>query len=439
MTVFVALMLACGGEESTALPDDCRTQGQDCSTGRSCQPDTNGNYVCIPETQGGSAGEVGPNGGTSGDGGSAGQAGNGGFAGQSNQGGSGGLAGNSGSGGQAGEAGNNGQAGIGGQAGSEPPFCGDGVQNGSEACDDGNEIDDDACSNDCEINEPPIDPPTGPYSLTFNVRMEPGYTGGVTVGNNLQGWNTAGTVQLQDNDRDGVYSGSMLVDAGERIEFKYIRGYDGSGMWENVPSECGYVTDQYSNRSLIMPAQDVALPVVRFGTCEFDDQPAPGTMNDPFSPNEISGDCSPNTRRIRFRVNTADVNLNGGQPCVFGSFNDWRPDQYPMVDPDSDGVFELELAVTTEAIEYKFNLCGQDTYEDLHDPDVFTLRTGEDGNRRVPAGNGDEVRNADCFNGCGACDDETPRRLTIHGSFVRTHLDDNPITLSAVWLRVPKC
>ena len=190
MTVFVALMLACGGEESTALPDDCRTQGQDCSTGRSCQPDTNGNYVCIPETQGGSAGEVGPNGGTSGDGGSAGQAGNGGFAGQSNQGGSGGLAGNSGSGGQAGEAGNNGQAGIGGQAGSEPPFCGDGVQNGSEACDDGNEIDDDACSNDCEINEPPIDPPTGPYSLTFNVRMEPGYTGGVTVGNNLQGWNT---------------------------------------------------------------------------------------------------------------------------------------------------------------------------------------------------------------------------------------------------------
>ena len=152
----------------------------------------------------------------------------------------------------------------------------------------------------------------------------------------------------------------MLVDAGERIEFKYIRGYDGSGMWENVPSECGYVTDQYSNRSLIMPAQDVALPVVRFGTCEFDDQPAPGTMNDPFSPNEISGDCSPNTRRIRFRVNTADVNLNGGQPCVFGSFNDWRPDQYPMVDPDSDGVFELELAVTTEAIEYKFNLCGQD-------------------------------------------------------------------------------
>ena len=101
---------ACGGEESTALPDDCRTQGQDCSTGRSCQPDTNGNYVCIPETQGGYLKLTQWR--TSGDGGSAGQAGNGGFAGQSNQGGSGGLAGNSGSGGQPGEAGNNGQAGI---------------------------------------------------------------------------------------------------------------------------------------------------------------------------------------------------------------------------------------------------------------------------------------------------------------------------------------
>ncbi|MGB0646124.1 MAG: glycoside hydrolase family 2 TIM barrel-domain containing protein [Bradymonadia bacterium] len=429
IAVFVTLMLACGTEESSTLTEDCRTDAQNCMEGMSCQPDANDNYVCMPENQGGSAGQVEPNGGASGSGGTAGEAG------QAGQIGPVGLAGSGGSGGQAGEAGNDEQGGMSGQAGSEPPFCGDGVQNGSEACDDGNEIDDDACSNDCEINEPPIDPPTGPYSLTFNVRMDPGYTGGVTVGNNLQGWNTAGTVQLQDNDRDGVYSGSMLVDAGERIEFKYIRGYDGSGMWENVPSDCGYVTGQYSNRSVVMPAQDLVLPVVKFGTCEFDEEPNPGSMDNPFSPNDVSGDCSPNTRRIRFRVNTADVNQTGGQPCVFGSFNDWRPDQYPMVDPDGDGVFELELAVTTQAIEYKFNLCGQDVYEDLPDQDGCTLRTGEYVNRIIPAGSGDEVRNADCFNGCGACDDEDPEAFN-HPWFVCQNAPGRPTPITLAGRRL---
>ena len=105
-----------------------------------------------------------------------------------------------------------------------------------------------------------------------------------------------------------------------------------------------------------------------------------------------------------------------------------------MVDPDGDGVFELELAVTT-VIEYKFNLCGQDTYEDLPDQDGCTLRTGEYVNRLVPAGNGDEVRNADCFNGCGACDDENPEAFN-HPWFVCQNAPGRPTPITLAGRRL---
>ena len=35
----------------------------------------------------------------------------------------------------------------------DDPVCGNGVKEGTEACDDGNTIDDDSCSNACVINE----------------------------------------------------------------------------------------------------------------------------------------------------------------------------------------------------------------------------------------------------------------------------------------------
>ena len=280
-------------------------------------------------------------------------------------------------------------------------YCGDGAQNGSEECDDGNMNDEDGCTHQCMVSEMPLQA----YRLTFNVRMAPGYDGGVAVGNNLDGWNMAGGVQLQDLDGDGVYTGSMLVTQGDRIEFKYIEGYDGTGTWEEVPPECGYGTAPISNRSLVMPAEDLVLPIVNFGTCEFDSD---GSDVGPFTPLDIGGDCTPDLRRVRFRVNANNLESRQDVPCVFGTFNEWATNQHPMTDADGDGIYELELLVTTDALEFKYHVCNSERFETFAVQESCTLETGEYINRLLGAGEGDTVLDAYCFGTCGSCGEEEP-------------------------------
>ena len=101
LTVWIALMLGCGGGDSETS-DDCRTVG--CADDASCQLNSGGDYECLPMNQGGAAGE----GGMAGDGGAAGEGGN---AGQDDaMGGSAGEGGESGN--QAGGAGDGGGAGV---------------------------------------------------------------------------------------------------------------------------------------------------------------------------------------------------------------------------------------------------------------------------------------------------------------------------------------
>ena len=119
----------------------------------------------------------------------------------------------------------------------------------------------------CELCE---DVSGGTPMLTFQVNMGTSYSGGVTVGNSVQGWNTAGMVQLNDSDGDGIYVGSMEVEAGTTIEYKFIQGYNGGGNWEEVPVECAIVTGIYANRVFTMPNNDHTLPVVAFGSCADD-------------------------------------------------------------------------------------------------------------------------------------------------------------------------
>ncbi len=112
--------------------------------------------------------------------------------------------------------------------------------------------------------------PNGTYILTFQVLMEPGYAGGVTIGNSVQGWNTAGMVQLSDPDGDSIFVGEMELKAGTKIEYKFIKGYDGGGVWEDVPVDCGLQTGEYINRFFTMPAKNVVLEVTPYSGCPGD-------------------------------------------------------------------------------------------------------------------------------------------------------------------------
>ena len=113
------------------------------------------------------------------------------------------------------------------------------------------------------------EPPPQTPVLTFQVDMG-SYQGGVTVGNSVQGWDTAGTIQLTDADSNGVFTGQMELEPGTTMEYKFIRGYDGNGEWETVPVECGLQTGAYVNRVVTMPSVDYVLPVVSFSGCEND-------------------------------------------------------------------------------------------------------------------------------------------------------------------------
>ncbi|MBT6432932.1 MAG: hypothetical protein HOK28_07570, partial [Deltaproteobacteria bacterium] len=157
------------------------------------------------------------------------------------------------------------------------------------------------------------EPSTTTPRLTFQVNMGSTYSGGVTVGNSVDGWNAAGMVQLNDSDSDGIYIGSMELEPGTTIEYRFIQGYDGSGSWEEVPAECGLTTGGFTNRVFTMPDTHAVLPVVAFGSCSPD---APGDNGNGSNPNDI---CSAQPGRSpavnivgrQIRVGTSPLHMKG--------------------------------------------------------------------------------------------------------------------------------
>ena len=156
------------------------------------------------------------------------------------------------------------------------------------------------------------EPATTPR-LTFQVNMGSTYSGGVTVGNSVDGWNAAGMVQLNDSDNDGIYIGSMELEPGTTIEYKFIQGYDGTGTWEEVPAECGLTTGEFTNRVFTMPDNSAILPVIAFGSCSPD---APGDNGNGNNPADI---CSTQPGRSpavnivgrQIRVGTSALHMKG--------------------------------------------------------------------------------------------------------------------------------
>jgi hypothetical protein len=155
-----------------------------------------------------------------------------------------------------------------------------------------------------EINE------SNEWTLTFQVDMGSNYSGGATIGNSVQGWDTAGMVQLVDEDGDGTYLGSMKLEANTVIEYKFIKGYDGSGTWEEVPLSCGLQTDSYINRVFTMPAQNHTLDLTPYGGCP--DQ----TIEPPLPPPSVCGDAPGRATPVtiegrKVMVGTSPIHMKG--------------------------------------------------------------------------------------------------------------------------------
>ena len=80
---------------------------------------------------------------------------------------------------------------------------------------------------------------------------------GVHIAGSMQGWDPAATA-LSDEDADGIYSVTLVLTAGDTVEYKYING----NAWGSDETALG------GNRSLVVPDDDTVLPAYCFNSLE---------------------------------------------------------------------------------------------------------------------------------------------------------------------------
>lgn len=91
-------------------------------------------------------------------------------------------------------------------------------------------------------------------------------------------------------------------------------------------------------------------------------------------------DSNPNEKTVTVRVDTS-----GQSPTsvsVMGDFNGWNSASNPMTDDDSDGIYETDLTITSDRMQFKFVVDG--TTEEFNQGTVGTVTMGGYTNRYLP-------------------------------------------------------
>jgi hypothetical protein len=195
-----------------------------------------------------------------------------------------------------------------------------------------------------------------------------------------QNWNP-GSVELTDDDLDGIYSVTMML-LPARYEFKFINNNVWDSGVENIPSTC-QATD--GNREVFV--EEVA---VDYSIC--------WSM------------CSPcGTNAVRFRVDMstqpavspAGVHVAGDFQDPVGTDGDWNPATFVLHDPDGNNIWEGFANVgTMTSIEFKY-INGNDWANP--NENMTGLPCGNDGGNRVEAIDGNTTLPVYCWNACDPC------------------------------------
>ena len=104
--------------------------------------------------------------------------------------------------------------------------------------------------------------------ITFQVNMqnETISSSGVYIMGNWDNWTTA--IRM-DNTSNEIFSTTLSLTPGNRIDYKFINGNPagnwGTYTWENFNGSC---TDEWTNRFFIVPEKSTVLDPVCFGGCE---------------------------------------------------------------------------------------------------------------------------------------------------------------------------
>ena len=167
-------------------------------------------------------------------------------------------------------------------------------------------------------------------------------------------------------------------------QFKYA-----ADAWEiqeelTSGSACTVTLDGFTNRTVTVANSSIDLGTVCWGACTACDVVIP-------------------TYNVTFKVDMSEVTDAFTTPEVNGTFNAFCGSCAPMADADTDGVWELVIALEPGTYEYKFSADNWNIQEELTSGDACTTTIDGFTNRTLTVTDSDIVLDEVCWSSCMAC------------------------------------
>ena len=242
--------------------------------------------------------------------------------------------------------------------------------------------------------------------IRFRVDMN-GYAGPTFTTVNLNGafngW-CGSCATMTDANQDSIYELDLDLPL-STVEYKFT--LDGWGQQENLlsGSPCTITTGTYTNRVHTVTGNDT-LDAVCWQSCS------------PCASGPTSG-------RVLFKV---DMNNYNGPSYsnvhLNGTFNNWCGTCAPMTDANQDSIYELEITLPIDTIEYKFTLDGWNISENLTQGMPCTQTTSTYTNRSYLV-TGNDTLDAVCWESCSPCFPVGIRQLASDNNLLKVY--PNPV------------
>lgn len=222
-------------------------------------------------------------------------------------------------------------------------------------------------------------------NITFQLDMST-YTGTFTTPEVNGTWNSwcGNCNAMADPNNDNIWTVTLPIPTGDTVEFKYSHD-NWAGQETNDPNApCTNGNTQFTNRVLVIPANDTTLGVVCWGSC---------------------GPCNgiPTTANVTFKVDMNEFTGSFTTPEINGTFNNWCGNCAAMTDANNDDIWEITINLPIgDTLEYKFshdNWAGQET----NDPAGACTNGNTQFTNRVLVVQGDTIMPAVCWGSCNPC------------------------------------
>jgi hypothetical protein len=228
------------------------------------------------------------------------------------------------------------------------------------------------------------------YEVTFNLNMsqEEVSEGGVYLAGGAS-FGVAGDNEMLDEDGDGIYSITMMLDEGLASHYTFLNGNcgDWSCKEDLAGLECGDA-DAYNDRFLPTVTGPTTISTC-FGECSTD-----GTCGEQAA-----------TSAVTFHVDMGEYEGDYTMVNLNGNFNGWCGDCNEMTDEDGDGIYRADLDLDQGVTyEYKFTLDGWTAQEEFVGGEDCTSTIDGYTNRTFTVGTMNEALPIVCFNSCAACE-----------------------------------